>query len=59
MFDIVCYPLNKRRWQRKKRQLKQGKILVVLLFIIITITILHILMNDSMAQEKGITPVNP
>jgi hypothetical protein len=37
----------------------KGKILVVLLFTIITITILHILMNDSMAQEKGITPVNP
>ena len=37
----------------------KGKILVVLLFTIITITILHILINDSMAQEKGITPVDP
>ena len=37
----------------------KGKILVVLLFTIITITILHILINESMAQEKGITPVNP
>jgi hypothetical protein len=37
----------------------KGKILVVLLFTIITITILHILINDSTAQEKGITPVDP
>ena len=37
----------------------KGKILVVLLFTIITITIIHILINDSMAQEKGITPVDP
>jgi hypothetical protein len=36
-----------------------GKILVVLLFTIITITILPILINDSTAQEKGITPVDP
>jgi hypothetical protein len=36
-----------------------GKIFVVLLFTIITITILPILINDSTAQEKGITPVDP
>jgi len=36
-----------------------GKILVVLLFTIITITILPILINDSTAQEKGITPIDP
>jgi hypothetical protein len=35
------------------------KILELLLFTIITITILPILINDSMAQEKGITPVDP
>ncbi|HEU5462067.1 MAG TPA: hypothetical protein VFU79_07335 [Nitrososphaeraceae archaeon] len=35
------------------------KILVVLLFTVITITILHILISDSTAQEKGITPVDP
>ena len=35
------------------------KILVVILFTIITITILHSLINESMAQEKGITPIDP
>ena len=35
------------------------KILVVILFTIITITVLHILINDSMAQEKGIIPIDP
>jgi hypothetical protein len=35
------------------------KILVVILFTIITITILHILMNESMAEEKGIIPIAP
>ena len=34
------------------------KILVVILFTIITITVLHILINESMAKEKGITPVH-
>jgi hypothetical protein len=37
----------------------KGKILVALLFTIITITVLYILINESMAQEKGITPINP
>ena len=35
------------------------KILVVILFTIITITILHSLINESLAQEKGITPIDP
>jgi hypothetical protein len=35
------------------------KILVVILFTIITITVLHILINESIAQEKGITPIDP
>ena len=35
------------------------KILVVILFTIITITVLHVLINESMAQEKGITPIDP
>lgn len=34
------------------------KILVVILFTIITITVLHILINESMAQEKGITLID-
>ena len=34
------------------------KILVVILFTIITITVLHILINESMAKEKVITPVD-
>lgn len=35
------------------------KILVVILFTIITITVLHVLINESIAQEKGITPIDP
>ena len=35
------------------------KILVVILFTIITITIPHSLINESLAQEKGITPIDP
>jgi hypothetical protein len=35
------------------------KIVIVILFTIITITVLHILINDGMAQEKGITPIEP
>jgi len=34
------------------------KILVVILFTIITITVLHILINESMAQEKGVTLID-
>jgi hypothetical protein len=35
------------------------KILVVILFTIITITVLHILINESIAQEKVITSIDP
>ena len=35
------------------------KILVVILFTIIIITIPHSLINESLAQEKGITPIDP
>jgi uncharacterized membrane protein len=35
------------------------KIVVVILFTIITITVLHILINESSSQEKGITPIDP
>ena len=35
------------------------KILVVILFTIITKTIPHSLINESLAQEKGITPIDP
>ena len=35
------------------------KMLVVILFTIITITVLHVLINESMAQEKGIIPIDP
>ena len=34
-------------------------ILFGILFSIITITVLHILINVGMAQEKGITPIDP
>ena len=34
------------------------KILVVILFTIITITVLHILINESLAQGKGITLID-
>ena len=45
--------------EKEETFINKGKILVVLLFTIITITVLHILINESMAQEKGITPINP
>lgn len=35
------------------------KIVIVILFTIITITVLHVLINESMAQEKGIIPIDP
>jgi hypothetical protein len=35
------------------------KMLVVILFTIISITVLHIIINESIAQEKGITPIDP
>ena len=35
------------------------KILVVILFTIITITVIHILINEGMAKEQGIALINP
>jgi hypothetical protein len=35
------------------------KIIVVILFTIITITVIHLLINEGMAKEQGITLINP
>jgi hypothetical protein len=35
------------------------KIIVVILFTIITITVIHILINEGMAKEQGVTLINP
>ena len=35
------------------------KIVVVILFTIITITVIHLLINEGMAKEQGITQINP
>lgn len=45
--------------QKEERINNKVKILVVILFTIITITVLHVLINESMAQEKGIIPIDP
>jgi hypothetical protein len=45
--------------QKEERINTRVKILVVILFTIITITVLHVLINESMAQEKGIIPIDP
>ncbi|MDW3626687.1 MAG: hypothetical protein QOK72_08595 [Nitrososphaeraceae archaeon] len=45
--------------QKEERINTRVKILVVILFTIITITVLHDLINESMAQEKGIIPIDP
>ena len=45
--------------QEEERINTKVKILVVILFTIITITVLHILINESMAEEKGIIPIAP
>ena len=45
--------------QKEERINNKVKILVVILFTIITITVLHVLINESSAQEKGITPIDP
>ena len=45
--------------QKEERNNTKVKILVVILFTIITITVLHVLINESMAQEKGIIPIDP
>jgi hypothetical protein len=45
--------------QEEERINTKVKILVVILFTIITITVLHVLINESMAEEKGIIPIDP
>lgn len=35
------------------------KIIVVILFTIITITVIHILINEGMAKVQGVTLINP
>ena len=45
--------------QKEERINNKVKILVAILFTIITITVLHVLINESIAQEKGITPIDP
>ena len=35
------------------------KIIMVILFTIITITVIHLLINEGMAKEQGITQINP
>jgi hypothetical protein len=35
------------------------KIIIVILFTIITITVIHLLINEGMAKEQGITLINP
>ena len=45
--------------QKEERINNKVKILVVILFTIITITVTHVLINESIAQEKGITPIDP
>jgi hypothetical protein len=45
--------------QKEERINTRVKILVVILFTIITITVLHVLINESLAQEKGIIPIDP
>jgi len=38
---------------------KVKMLVVVILFTIISIAVPHILINESVAQEKGITPIDP
>ncbi len=35
------------------------KIIIVILFTIITITVIHLLINEGMAKEQGISQINP
>jgi hypothetical protein len=46
-------------FEKEEKSNTKVKMLVVILFTIITITVLHILINESIAQEKGITPIDP
>lgn len=45
--------------EKEEKSNTNVKMLVVILFTIISITVLHILINESIAQEKGITPIDP
>ena len=45
--------------EKEEKSNTKVKVLVVILFTIISITVLHILINESIAQEKGITPIDP
>jgi len=46
-------------FEKEEKSNTQVKMLVVILFTIISITVLHIIINESIAQEKGITPIDP
>ena len=52
-----------RRWMKMSEKEEtintKVKVLVVILFTIITITVIHILINEGMAKEQGITLINP
>lgn len=45
--------------EKEEKSNTKVKVLVVILFTIISITVLHILIIESIAQEKGITPIDP
>jgi hypothetical protein len=46
-------------FEKEEKSNTKVKIVVVILFTIISITVLHIIINESIAQEKGITPIDP
>ena len=46
-------------FEKEEKSNTKVKMLVVILFTIISITVLHIIINESIAQEKGITPIDP
>jgi len=46
-------------FEKEEKSNTQVKMLVVILFTIVSITVLHIIINESIAQEKGITPIDP
>jgi len=48
-----------KMFEKEEKSNTQVKMLVVILFTIISITVLHIIINESIAQEKGITPIDP
>ena len=46
-------------FEKEEKSNTKVKMLVVILFTIISITVLHIIINESIGQEKGITPIDP